>query len=76
VKQGVLHILNDFVLGHIDVSRLNFGIMSMIPEVPGVDQISQYRPVAIINVIFKIISKAYASRLDPIANKIIIPLCL
>jgi hypothetical protein len=47
VKQGVLHILNDFVLGHIDVSRLNFGIMSMIPEVPGVDQISQYRPVDI-----------------------------
>jgi hypothetical protein len=76
VKHGVLHILNDFVLGRIDVSRLNFGIMSMIPKVPGVDQISQYRPVAIINVIFKIISKAYASRLDPIANKIIIPLHL
>jgi hypothetical protein len=52
VKHGFLHILNDFVLGRIDISRLNFGI---------------------INVIFKIISKAYATRLDPIANKIISP---
>ena len=28
-------------------------------------------PIALINVIFKIISKAFASRLGPIANKVI-----
>ena len=70
-KLGVLHILNDFVLGRIDVSRLNFGVLSLIPKVLGADQITQFRPIALINVIFKIISKAFASRLDPIANRII-----
>jgi hypothetical protein len=73
VKHGVLHILNDFVLRRIDISRLNFGILSLIPKVTGADHISQYRPIALIIVIFKIISKAYASRLDPIANKVISP---
>ena len=34
-KLGVLHILNDFILGRIDVSRLNFGVLSLIPKVPG-----------------------------------------
>jgi hypothetical protein len=73
LKHGILHILNDFVLGCIDIARLNFGILSLIQTVPGVDQISQYRPIALINVIFKIISRAYASKHDPIANMIISP---
>jgi hypothetical protein len=70
VKQG---ILNDFVVGRIDIVRLNFGILSLIPKVPGTDQITQYRPIALINVIFKIVSKAYTSRMDPVANRIIGP---
>nr|XP_051208064.1 uncharacterized protein LOC127323999 [Lolium perenne] len=73
VKLGILHILNDFVLGRIDIARLNFGILSLIPKVPGAEQISQYRPIALINVVFKIISKAFASRLDPIAHRILSP---
>ncbi|KAK1683865.1 hypothetical protein QYE76_044713 [Lolium multiflorum] len=71
VRRGILHILNDFVLGRIDIARLNFGILSLIPKVPGADQITQFRPIALINVIFKIVSKAYAARLDPVANRII-----
>ncbi|KAK1642004.1 hypothetical protein QYE76_059809 [Lolium multiflorum] len=42
-------------------------------QVPGAEHISQYRPITLIDVIFKIISKAYATRLDPIANRIISP---
>ena len=72
-KLGVLHILNDFILGRIDIARLNFGVLSLIPKSPRADRITQFRPIALINVIFKIISKAFASRLDPIANRIISP---
>ncbi|KAK1666249.1 hypothetical protein QYE76_054408 [Lolium multiflorum] len=71
VKVGVLHILNDFMLGRIDISRLNFAILTLIPKVPGADLVSQFRPIALINVIFKIVSKAFAYRLDPIAHKTI-----
>jgi hypothetical protein len=71
IKHGVLHILNDFILGRIDVARLNFGVISLIPKVPGADKITQFRPIALINVIFKIVSKAFATKLDPIAHRII-----
>jgi hypothetical protein len=37
VKKGILYILNDFVLRRIDIARLNFGILSLIPKVPGAD---------------------------------------
>ena len=73
VKHGILHILNDFILGRIDISRLNFGVLTLIPKVQGAENISQFRPIALINVVFKIISKAFASRLDPIANRVISP---
>ena len=73
VKNGVLHILNDFILGRIDISRLNFGVLSLIPKVPGADSITQFRPIALINVVFKIVAKAFATKLDPIANRVISP---
>jgi hypothetical protein len=73
IKHGVLHILNDFILGRIDIARLNFGVLSLIPKVPGADQITQFRPIALINVVFKIVSKAFTVKLDPIAHRIISP---
>jgi mannosylglycoprotein endo-beta-mannosidase len=71
VKPLVLQLLNGFALGVIDISRLNFGILSLIPKVPGADDIKQFRPIALINVIFKLVSKAYAIRLAPIAHRVI-----
>jgi hypothetical protein len=55
----------------VDVSRLTFGILSLIPKVPGADNIRRYRPIALINVIFKLVAKAYAIRLSPIAHRVI-----
>jgi hypothetical protein len=46
-------------------------ILSLIPKVPGADSIKQFRPIALINVIFKFISKAYVIRLSPIAHRTI-----
>jgi hypothetical protein len=66
-----VQILNGFALGTMDVSRLNFGILSLIQKVLGVDNIKQYMPIALINVIFKLVSKAYAIRLSPVAHRII-----
>jgi hypothetical protein len=71
LKGPILQILNDFALGRVDIARLNFGIISLIPKVKGADSIKQFRPIALINVIFKFVAKAYAIRLAPIANRTI-----
>jgi hypothetical protein len=71
LKQGVMDILNGFALGRVDIARLNFGILSLLPKVPGADNIKQFRPIALINVIFKLNSKAYACRLSPVAHRVI-----
>jgi hypothetical protein len=73
LKDLIFCILNGFALGTLDISRLNFGILSLIPKVLGAESIKQYRPIALINVIFKFVSKAVANRLSPVANKVITP---
>ena len=54
--------------GMVDISRLNFGILSLIPKVAGADNIRQFRPIALINVPFKICSEATTARLVPTAQ--------
>jgi hypothetical protein len=71
VRPLVLGILNDFTLGRVDISRLNFGILLLLPKVPGADSIKLFRPIALINVVFKFISKAFAIRLALIAHQTI-----
>ena len=57
--------------GFVDIARLNYGVLSLIPKVPGADNIRQYRPIALINVPFKICAKSCATRLSPIAHRTI-----
>jgi hypothetical protein len=71
LKGTILQLLNDFALGRVDIARLNFGIISLIPKVKGADSIKQFRPIALINVIFKFVAKPYAIRLAPLAHRTI-----
>jgi mannosylglycoprotein endo-beta-mannosidase len=71
LRGPILQMLNDFALGSVDIARLNFGIITLIPKVKGADNIRQFRPVTLINVIFKFAAKAYATRLAPIAHRTI-----
>jgi mannosylglycoprotein endo-beta-mannosidase len=72
-KPLILAIANGFALGRVDIARLNMGVLSLIPKVPGANDIRQFRPIALINVIFKFVAKAYAVRLSPIAHRTISP---
>ena len=67
----MFEVCNGFMRGTVDISRLNFGILSLIPKVVGVDNIRQFRPITLINVPFKICSQATTSRLVPIAQRTI-----
>jgi hypothetical protein len=42
LKPLLLNILNEFALGRLDISRLNFGVLSLIPKVPRADSIKQF----------------------------------
>ena len=71
LKGPIFDVCNGFMRGTVDISCLNFGVLSLIPKVPGADHIRLFRPIALINVPFKICAKACSTRLTPVAHRII-----
>lgn len=71
LKPLIFAIIKGFALGQVNISRINYAILALIPKKVGADKISQFRPIALINVIFKLVAKCYALRLGPVAQKIV-----
>lgn len=46
------NLVHDFTLGKIDVKRLNYGVLALLPKVQGADNTRQYHPITLINVSF------------------------
>ncbi|MCH89860.1 RNA-directed DNA polymerase (Reverse transcriptase), partial [Trifolium medium] len=53
--------------------NLNSNLLIVIPKTPGADSIENFRPIALANFQFKIITKTLADRLSVIAQNIISP---
>ena len=73
VKCDFMKLLNDFHEGKLDITRLNYGIITLVPKSDDAKQIQNFRPICLLNVSFKIITKASMNRLSRIINPIILP---
>ena len=57
----------------MDLGRLNYGVITLIPKVQGASDIRQFRPITMINMIFQILAKGYANRVTLLADAITHP---
>jgi hypothetical protein len=57
VKNDIMALFQDFYEGKLDIFRLNFDVLSLIPKVMDATTMKKFRPTSLINCIFKIISK-------------------
>ena len=73
VKPEVMALFEEFYSGSMDLGRLNYGIITLIPKVSGASDIRQFRPITVINVIFRILAKGYANSVTLLANSITHP---
>ncbi|KAE8794136.1 retrotransposon unclassified [Hordeum vulgare] len=73
IKGKIMALFREVEQGVSNLSWVNFGIITLIPKVPGDSDIRQLRPIMVINVIFRIIAKGYASRAALLALRITHP---
>jgi hypothetical protein len=73
VKNDIMRLFYAFHDGSLDVQRLNYGIITLVPKGPDADKIQKYRPICLLQVLFKIFTKALTIRAIPIMNKVIHP---
>jgi hypothetical protein len=71
VKILVKQMLDNMHAGRLDLGRLNYGVIIQIPEIKDANVIHQYRPICLLNVIFKIITAVLANRLTWVADKVV-----
>jgi hypothetical protein len=71
IKYDMLALFEDFDLGNLDIKRINFGIITLLPRVKDAERIQQFRPICLLNYLYKWITKCLTLRLEPIAARII-----
>ena len=71
VGDDVINAVLDFLNNGIMVPDLNYTHIVLIPKIKSSEKITDYRPISLCNVIYKIISKVLANRLKLILPNLI-----
>jgi hypothetical protein len=72
VKQDLFGLLEDFQKGELDIARLNYGIITLVPKGNDADRIQKYRPICLLNVSFKIITRVIVNRLIQVIWRVVL----
>ena len=73
VKQDVCNSVQAFFHSGSLLKSLNQTYLTLIPKVTFLEFVSQFRPISLCNVIYKIISKLMVNRLKPFMDTLITP---
>jgi hypothetical protein len=71
LKSTVLEMFLDLYRGELNLSRLNYGMISLIPKVKDANNIKQNRLICLLNVDYKWFTKYLTMRLTPHADELI-----
>jgi hypothetical protein len=59
--------------GQLELFRMNFGEIILLPKINEAEKIQQYRPICLLNDSFKIFTKVATIRLNTIADHVVRP---
>ena len=71
IKKDVLAMFADFYKGELDIYRLNFALVTLVPKFNDACNMKQFRPISLLNCSFKIFSKLLTNRLGKVAQRLV-----
>jgi hypothetical protein len=66
-----MRMFDDFFNGALDLFRLNFAMLSLIPKVENATEMKFFRPISLLNCSFKIFSKVLTIRLEKVFQRLV-----
>jgi hypothetical protein len=66
-----MKMFGDFHRYALDTKRLNYGVITLIPKTKEAERIQQYRPICLLNCLYKWFIKVLTMRMEPVAARII-----
>jgi hypothetical protein len=73
IKIDLLDLFAKLHAGQLELFRINFGEIILLPKVNGAERIQQYIPICLLNVCFKIFIKVATIRLNSVADPVVRP---
>jgi hypothetical protein len=73
IKGDLLGLFSYLHAGQLELFRLNFGEIILLPKVNEAERIQQYRPICLLNVSFKIFTKVATLRINTVADHVVRP---
>jgi len=72
IKSDIIELFDDFHKGNLPVNRLNYGVITLLPKVQDAAKIQQFRPICLLNCLYKWITKTLTLRIEKLADKLIL----
>jgi hypothetical protein len=73
IKSDLLALFSALHKDQLQLFRLNFGEIILLPKVMEAERIQQFRPICLLNVSFKIFTKTATLRLNSVADHVVRP---
>jgi hypothetical protein len=71
VKEDVWSMVEEFYHGRLELFRLNFAMLTLIPKVDEAVELKIFRPISLLNCSFKIFSKLITLRLERVCQSLV-----
>jgi hypothetical protein len=71
IKFDIMAVFDDLFDHKIDLARINYGIITLIPKGEEADRIQKFRPICLLQVLFKIFTKTLTVRAAPVMVKLL-----
>jgi hypothetical protein len=71
VKDHVMEMFGNFHKGELNLSRLNYGLISLIPKLKEANNVKQFRPICLLGVDYKWITRVLTKRLTTMADSVV-----
>lgn len=57
-------LFDELYAGCLDCERLNYAFVVLIPKKSGANRVGEFRPISLLNVVYKILTKVLTNRLN------------
>jgi hypothetical protein len=71
LKGDLMAMFIDFYNDKLDIKRLNYGVITLVPKLNEANNIKHFKPICLLNVDFKCFTKVLINRLILVAKKVI-----
>jgi hypothetical protein len=71
IKFDLLEMFDDWFEDRLDIYRLNFAMITLIPKEEDARSMKKFRPISLLNCIFKIFTKTITNRYAKIMNRLV-----